>query len=138
MALEDIANEDRVITKTPTGAATWTPGEPDWDEHPSDKVQAGGKKILVTRISWSFLAVLGACVKAGYIHTAGSALDPIGATATKVNETNLPGWAGPPIRKGDKGKCSGTFQNAGFPFDVVNCTCDFEVTDAGQTKAKAQ
>lgn len=136
MALEYVANENRVITKTPAGA--WTPGEPDWDEHPSDKVKAGGQKMLVTRISWSYLAVLGACVKAGYTQTSGGATNPISATATKVNETNLPGWAGPPIRDGDTGKCGGTFVNTVDPLDVVNCSCDFEVTDAGQAKVKAQ
>lgn len=138
MALEDIATEDRVITKTPTGAAAWTPGEPDWDEHPSDKVKAGGKKILVSRISWSFFTVLGACTKVGYTQTSGGTLNPISASATKVNETNLPGWAGPPIRKGDSGSCAGTFQRNIFPWDVVNCTCDFEVTDAGQVKVRGQ
>ncbi len=136
MAFVEIANESRVITITPTGAATWTPGNPSYTEHSSNKVKAGGGKILLSRISWT-LAV-GACTKAGYTHNGGSTLNPIGPTITKVHETNLPVWQGAPLAKGDKGNCMGVFVNTNPPFDVVNCTCDFEITDAGQTKAKGQ
>jgi len=136
MALLEIANTDRVITITPTGAATWVPGKPTYTEYPSLKVKAGGKAILLTRISW--IMTPGVCSKAGYTHVSGSTLNPISATGTKTQETNLPVWMGPPIRRTDKGNCMGVFTNTVAPFDVVNCTCDFEVTDAGQTKAKCQ
>lgn len=136
MALKDIANTDRVITITPTGAASWTPGNPSYTEHPSNKVKANNKGILLSRISWTLAA--GACVKAGYTHNGGGTLNPIDPTATKVTETNLPVWQGKPLRKDDKGNCMGIFVNTVAHFDVVNCTCDFEITDAGQSKAKAQ
>ena len=136
MALKDIANTDRTITITPTGAATWTPGNPTYTEHPSNKVKANNKGILLSRISWTLAA--GACTKAGYVHNGGGTLNPIDPTATKVNETNLPVWQGKPLRKDDKGNCMGIFVLIAPPFTVVNCTCDFEITDAGQTKAKGQ
>lgn len=136
MALKEIANTDRTITITPTGAATWTPGNPIYDEHPSTKVKCNNKGILLTRISWTF-PVLN-CVKAGYNHTAGGTLNPISPSITKVHETNLPAWMGEPLAKGDKGNCMGTFVLAVIPFTVVNCTCDYEITNSGQSKAKGQ
>jgi hypothetical protein len=136
MALIEIANEDRVITITPTGAATWTPGNPTYTEHPSNKVKCNNRGVLLSRISWT-LAVA-ACTKVGYNHNGGGTLNPIDPSGTKVNETNLPVWMGKPLRKNDKGNCMGIFVKAIFPWDVVNCTCDFEITDAGQVKAKCQ
>ncbi len=138
MPLKEIANTDRTITITPTGAATWTPGVPTYTEHPSVKVKANNKGILLSRISW--LLAVGACVnlKPGYIHNGGSTNNPISPTIIKVHETNLPAWMGEPLAKGDKGNCLGVFVNALPPFDVVFCTCDFEITNAGQTKAKGQ
>ena len=138
MALKNIAIDgDRVITITPTGAASWTPGNPTYTEHPSSKVKHNNKGILLSRISWTLAAA--ACIKAGYTHGGGSTLNPISPTATKVTETNSGDpWAGKPLRKDDKGNCMGSFTNTKAPFDVVVCTCDFEITDAGQDKADAQ
>lgn len=134
MSLKEIANENRVITITPTGAASWTPGNPNYTDHPSDKVKADNSKILVSRISW----IMPNCTKAGYTFVSGSTNTPIGPSIRKCHETNLPGWMGEPLAKGDKGNCLGTFSNPNPPFDVVFCTCDFEISNAGQTKSKGQ
>lgn len=138
--LKDLATTDRVITITPGGG--WTPGVPTYTEHPSNKVKAGGKSVLLTRISWNLAA--GACVMAGYNHGGGATNNPIPSFPlfppgiTKVHETNLPVWMGEPICKGDKGNCLGLFVLIVPPFTVVNCTCTFEVTNGGQSKAKGQ
>ena len=136
MALKEIATESRTITITPTGAATWTPGAPTYTEHPSDKVKAGGSKILLSRISWIMPA--GVCVKAGYTHTGGATNAPIAPSITKVTEVNLPMWNGNPLAKDDDGNCMGVFVEIAPPNLVVNCTCDFKISNAGQTESKGQ
>jgi hypothetical protein len=139
MPLKEIANVDRTITITPTGLAIWTPAlAPVYDEHPSNKTDAPpGKDILLSRISWTIAAGAGQCTLAGYNFMGGATNNPISPSATKVRDIQHPMWAGSPLCKGDKGNCMGVFQKV-FPPDVKNCTCDFEITDAGQTKAKAQ
>ena len=88
MSLKKIATTARTITITPLGA--WTPGNPDYTEHPSNKVKGEGNPILLSRISWT-LAV-GACIKAGYGHRGGSTNNPISPTILYVTEINLPTW----------------------------------------------
>ena len=142
--LLEIANTDRVIQITPTGAATWTPGTPAYTDTLSTPVKAGNglpKQIVVSRITWGILAAPapGACTKVGYNFGGGGAWNPISPTGTKVKETDIGmGWDGMPIRRTDKGNCMGVFSNPNPPFDFVFCTCDFVVKDAGQIKVKCQ
>ena len=132
MALKLIANEDRVITKTSGGG--WTPGNPNYTEHPSAVVKAEGKAILLSRISW----IMAACTFAGYNFISGATNNPISPTCTKVKEMDIMGWDGKPLRKDDKGDCMGIFVMIAPPFTVVNCKCDFEITNAGQTTSRCQ
>ena len=111
------------VTKTPQGP--WVVGTPSWTKIESSKTKAGGHKLLLQTLAWA----MSGCSLPGYTFTAGAG--SIAATATKC-----PGEHMPPCRKGDSGMCSGGFVLNVTPFTPLPCSCRFEITDAGQVKAK--
>ena len=132
--LLNVCNTDRQITITPNGGA-WVPGKPVYTDILSVKTKILTKAMVISRISWNMVA--GVCSLAGgWVHGGGSTSTPIGPTCAKVKDINIGmGWDGLPIRLNDAGQCMGVFSKGGA---FVFCKCDFVVTDAGQTKVKAQ
>lgn len=123
----EIANLDRVITITPTGA--WTPGTPSYTQTPSVKTKAKGltlKAILLDKITWT----MASCIMIGKHFVSGGSSTPITATATKITDKHL---NKKPLRRTDAGVCAGTFEIGGV---VTPCSCNFVITNAGQTKVK--
>lgn len=127
MTLKDTANEDRVITITAKGA--WTPGTPNYTETKSDKVNSNGKKILLDQITWT----MAGCIWAPNAFVSGQNTMAIQYSGSKCKEINKNLY---PLRLNDKGECGGQFKPPVGP--NIPCSCDFEITDAGQTKAKGQ
>lgn len=127
MALLDIANTDRIYTITPVAPGAWVPGIASYTENYSNKVKTCGKSILIGAVAWT----MSKCTLAGgWVFSSGSgSLTP---TATKTHEMDFPGE---PVRKTDKGQCHGAFTKGAA---TTFCTCDFEVTDAGQNKVRCQ
>lgn len=108
------------ISATPTGG--WIPStNPVYTKTQSTKIKISNNPIWENTISWTITG----CTLGG--NTGGGAsATPITATATKVK-----GDTYPVLRVGDKGICNGNI--SGTP-----CVCNYEVTDAGQTKVKAK
>lgn len=121
MGLE-IANENRVISITPLGG--WTPASPVYTEIPALFAKLSGAKILLDQITWTITG----CVLPTYSHVSGGSLNPILSTATKVKCDGKF-----VLRKNDSGVCQGTFSKSG---STVTCSCNFQITDAGQSAAK--
>jgi len=147
---ELIANDGMQISATSLGA--WIPGDPNLPvdmslvKTPADAADCpDGEDVLTKEISWT--VVPAACVLAGNTHVGGSSSPilppgpgtgaPIEATAQKVKCKAL-GSPEAVLRKGDTGKCNGSFTLNVSPFTTTYCQCDFEITDANQTKAKAE
>jgi hypothetical protein len=112
-----------VVTKTSQGI--WIPGTPAWNKTSSSKSKAGGDTILTQSLSWN----MSGCSCPAYTFVSGSGT--IQASATKCKcEGKFP------LLKGDQEVCHGTFTLTASPFTPLSCSCVFEITDAGQVKAK--
>jgi hypothetical protein len=92
----------------------------------ADKAKAGGKAILTDKLEWTITG----CTNSQGSGGGGSSTPgtPIIASATKV-KSNDKGV----LLKGDSGICSGSQTTSGSP---LTCSCDFEITYAGQDKVK--
>jgi hypothetical protein len=113
------------VTKTPQGA--WTPGTPNWTKVKADKVKANGEKVLTTTLVWT----MSGCTMPAYNFTSGGgSMSPTGSKCKCMGQL--------PLRKGDKGNCSGMFVMISSPFTPLPCSCQFEITNAGQTKVKGE
>lgn len=120
----DIVNEDYAITITPGGA--WAPGNPTYTIFKCTKLKVNTKFALIWHILWQLMNL--DCVLAGYTLSNGAGMIMPTGIKCFTNTDN-------PIRKGDNGKCNGVFVPiAGGP--NVLCTCQYEITNAGQNKAK--
>jgi hypothetical protein len=120
----ELATSDAfAVTKTPQGS--WVPGTPSWTKIESSKSKAGGHKLLLQTLTWT----MSGCTLPAYTFVSGGG--SIAATASKMKAENMP-----PCRKGDFGMCSGMFTLTASPFTPMPCSCRFEITDAGQVKAK--
>jgi hypothetical protein len=124
MSLE-IANEDYQITKTSLGA--WTPGTPDYTIFKATKLKCNSKFVLIWHILWQITKL--DCVLAGYTLTAGAGIIMPTGTKCFTNSDN-------PLRKTDNGLCNGSFSDGHG--GTVNCNCRYEITNAGQSKAKCE
>jgi hypothetical protein len=122
MPLKEIANTDRIITITPGGG--WVPGIPNYIPHLSTKVKANAKQIIVGVLPWT---MAGCQLPPSVFVSGGGSIVP---TATKTKEAI---FGECPLRKDDMGTCNGSFIFFGFP---TNCTCSFQITNAGQSKVK--
>jgi hypothetical protein len=113
------------VTKNSLG--TWIPGTPSWTKTVSNKSKASNEAILLTTLSWN----MSGCVLASYTFISGNG--SMNATATKCkHESRFP------LRKTDNGMCSGVFNLTASPFTPLACSCRFEITNAGQSKAKCE
>lgn len=123
MSLE-IVNEDFIMTITPGGS--WTPGTPLYTMFKAIKLKVNGKFVLIWHLLWDMANK--DCTKSGYTHQEGAGI--IFPTGTKcfTNGDN-------PLRRTDSGTCNGTFKK-NSDGSILNCNCTFELTDAGQSKAK--
>jgi hypothetical protein len=121
----DIANEDYQITIIPLGA--WEPGDPNYTIFKATKLKANSKFALIMHILWTIKN----CTKPGYTFGVGSGLIMPTGTKCFTNTNNR-------MRKTDTGQCSGSFTNTVHPFDVVICSCQYTITDAGQSNARCE
>jgi hypothetical protein len=137
MTLKEVSNEDMQV------AFSQTSGPPDSvytgdkgidlvEVVPtlSPKCKANAKKVATTGVTivWTALG----CPFTSATHTfvsGGGSVSPT-ATKTKANGQLV-------LRKGDTGTCAGGWTNDSSGA-AVPCACDVEISDAGQTKAKAQ
>lgn len=138
MPLKEVANEDLQISFSNTAG----PGDLVYQGDqsltpitivaiPSTTCKAVGKYIETDEIVivWG-----GACAFTSLTYNFTSGGGNISATATKTKADGIV-----VLRKGDTGSCAGSWKNKlDPPGDVSNCTCDIEISDAGQTKVKAQ
>lgn len=140
MALELVANEDMMIefsNTLPGGGALTYLGDQGIDlvmivPTLSTKCKANSKKVGTTGITLAF-AVGGAdCPHTFTGHTFVSGAGTVAVSATKCKaESALV------LREGDTGTCIGSWTNDATAATVV-CNCDVSISDAGQTKVKAQ
>jgi hypothetical protein len=121
MSLE-IANEDYAITITPNGA--WTPGHPNYIIFKATKLKVNAKFALIWHIIWDIKD----CILAGYTPLGGSGIIMPTGTKCFTNSDN-------PLRRTDSGQCSGSFQSIADG-SILVCNCGYEITNAGQVKAK--
>ena len=124
MSLE-ICNSDRIITITPLGA--WIPGNPNYTNFECTKLKVNSKFALIWHILWDIKD----CIKAGYTFGVGGGIIMPTGIKCFTNGDN-------PLRKNDFGLCSGSFTNNVAPFDVVICSCKYEITNAGQSKVRCE
>jgi hypothetical protein len=123
MSLE-IVNEDFTMTITPNGA--WVPANPVYTMFKATKLKVNTKFALIWHLLWDITG----CVLAGYTHVSGAGV--IFPTGTKcfTNSDN-------PLRRTDSGQCSGTFTK-NSDGSILNCSCGYEITNAGQDKARCE
>ena len=118
--MKEIANEDLEIERVSLGA--WQPvGTANFTFSVSDKFKLSTKKVLYNTISWTIMG----CVLTGKTHGGGASSSPIISTTIKTKIENFG-----VLRKEDVGICTGNFE--GIP-----CTCNFKISNAGQTKTKS-
>lgn len=122
----EIANENFQVTITAQGG--WTPGTPAYTLVLASKASLDNKKILLDKIEWQ---VTGCMFSPNTYNNDGQNSLAIIADAQKMKCNGKP-----VIRKGNNGICMGSFTPPSGP--AFPCTCTFEITDAGQTKAKAE
>ena len=127
MSLE-IVNDDFIITITPNGA--WNYGTPTYTIFPCTKVKVNTKFALIWHIIWQMLNK--DCTLAGYTFVMGGGM--IFPTGNKCFTAAF-GAAENPLRRTDWNLCNGSFtkDSDGSP---LACTCNFEITFAGQIKAR--
>ena len=132
---KEIANTDLSISITPSGAATWTPGTPTYTKISASGTKCSNKSILCNQIIW--VMVPASCTQATppAVHLSGAG--SMAATAGKVKAKAL-GTKSAVMRKDDSGTCTGVFTVTGPPPIPQPCSCTFKITDAGQTKVKAE
>ena len=140
---ESIANNNMQISVTPSGP--WAPADPNDPaqvvlvKNPDPNVDApAGIDVLVGEISWTIIPTSCALpaipgTLPAHTHISGGSVTPVQATGTK---TKCSGTL--PLREGDQGACQGLFKLTASPFTDAPCACTFEITDAGQSKAKAE
>jgi len=140
MALKDMATTARGFSITPVPPGAWVPGSPNYTQIPEPKVKAVGASVLKDQISWSFPPGPGTCVlpppfPANNFNGGGGSMI---ATAAKVKVGNVAtAQDKPPMRKDDQGLCSGSFTAPG-PGITFPCSCVVKISNAGQSKAKAE
>jgi len=117
-----IANTARIITITPQSGAI--PGVPVYANTEADHLSVGGSKALVDKIQWT----VAGCSLGSYVGGTESTKD-MTATATKVAANGKA-----VMRAGDNGMCSGKLV---YLSGSVTCSCKFEITSAGQSRARA-
>ena len=145
MTLEFVANEDLEVE------FSLTAGPPDLlystDQGidvtkivpiKSTKVKANSKEVCTQSITLTFAVGGNECPFSSVLYNFVGGVGTITATATKTKAENKL-----VLREGDTGTCVGTSPALGWtlianPFTPVTCTCDLEISDAGQTKIKAQ
>ena len=140
MALELICNEDTTI------AFSNSAGPPDitytGDVGPTDigvtstistKCKAEGKGVCTTGLTFTWVVTTADCphTSASYNFVSGTGSVAVTATKTKAESQLV-------LRDSDTGTCAGTWKMIASPFTVVPCACSVSISDAGQTKAKAQ
>jgi len=144
MSVEDIANEDMLIefTNPPTGIPPTVPPDAAYlGDQPIDLVKivptlssknkANGKMVGTAGITITWTAA--GCAFASPTYTFVAGVGSIVASATKSRAEGLP-----VLRLGDAGTCTGGWTLTASPFTAVVCNCKARISDAGQTKAKAQ
>jgi hypothetical protein len=141
MSLKEIANEDLKISFTNSA------GPPDlvYSSDPgldpvkvvavkAQKVKAGGKAVCTTSITitWS-LPLPCPFSSALYNFVSGAAVIMPSATKTKAGGALV-------LRKDDQSTagCIGSWTLKVTPFTPMPCACNCKISDAGQTKVKAQ
>ena len=143
MTLELVANEDMLVEFTavavpPDAVYTGDPGIDLVEIVPtlSTKCKANAKKIGTTGIAITFTPA--GCPFTSTTYTfvgASGSVSPL-ATKTKAEGALV-------LREGDTGTCVGTPVAGGWtltasPFTALPCSCTVAISDAGQTKVKAQ
>lgn len=141
MALENIANEDMAVefslTSVDPSDAVYT-GDPGIDlvkvvPTLSTKCKAASKKIGTVSIVVTWLLATGGCPYTSVLYNFVSGVATVPATAAKTKAESVL-----VLREGDTGTCVGGWTLKASPFTPVVCNCDVTISDAGQSKAKAQ
>jgi len=142
MSLKDIANTDLLVKFTRAG----TPSDPPGLVYTGDvglgtqvvtiestKCKAASKSICTETISitWPSPAMPCPFTSTTFTFISGAGFVLVSATKTKAEGKLV-------MRKGDKGSCVGSWQEIASPYRTAVCECDLEISDAGQTKVKAQ
>jgi len=141
MALELIANEDMLVKFTNTSGPGDLVYTGDVGQDPvkvvpvlSTKCKASNKKVGTTSITITWNIATGAqCPHTSASTNFLSGVGTVAATAVKVRAEG-----GLVLREGDTGTCAGFWQEKASPYDLVPCTCNVEISTAGQIKSKAQ
>lgn len=146
MSLENVANEDMDIDLSNsagppdliyTGSIKIT--DPAVTTTTSTKCKANSKGICTTVLTLAFVVTTKDCPHTSLTYdfvSGGGAVSP-SSTKTKA-ENHLV------LREGDEDSiptgtgCVGTWKLKASPFTVSPCACGIEITNAGQTKVKAQ
>jgi hypothetical protein len=141
MSLKEIANEDLKVGFTnsagpPDLVYSADPGIDPIKVVPmkATKAKANGKLVCVAGIviTWS-LPLPCPFSSATYNFVSGAAM--VDATAEKVKADGMA-----VLRKDDSAQngCIGSWTLKASPFTAMPCACSVKITDAGQTKSKAQ
>ena len=118
----ELANEDYDFTITKLSSPTPNKNGVKLTLQYSIKNKENAKKTLIKKIQWT----ISGC-PVGIVSANGSgSIDPTGDKIKCGGEL--------PIRKGDVGTCNGTY----FFYFTFPCSCQFEITDAGQIKSKGE
>jgi hypothetical protein len=138
MSLEDVCNEDMLVKFTQTA------GPPDsvylGDQGIdlvkvvptlSTKNKAAAKKVATTGVTITWPVSGCAFTSATYTFVSGGGMVATSATKTKAEAQLV-------LRKGDTGTCVGGWTLTAPPNTPLACACNVEISNAGQTKAKAQ
>lgn len=123
MSLE-IVNEDFAMTITPSGA--WTPGTPVYTMFKATKLKVNAKFALIMHLIWDMSNK--DCILVGYTHQIGAGIIMPTGNKCFTNADN-------PLRRTDSGTCNGEFKK-NSDGSILNCSCNFEITNAGQNKAR--
>lgn len=120
---EYIANTGRTITITPQGG--WTPGGPSYTHIESGHIKLSGSKAILSQIVWT----VSGCSMGAFVGGGGGNIQ---ATASNVKMDGMK-----PMRETDEGSCSGTLKNPNTGA-TIPCSCKYKITNAGQSKVKAE
>ena len=138
MALELVANEDLKVGFTNTAGPADIAGGLDQGIDavkvvPTKSTNCNAEAKLICTSGITLTWTVAGCPFTSALYTFVSGVGKITATALKVKADGVL-----VLREGDTGTCAGGWTLTANPFTAQPCTCNLEITDAGQTTVKAQ